>query len=319
MASVDGKSGEHSTELRVVIAVDPDGGARDAMTLGSVLARQLGIAPLLVHVFPLTFNFPGPAHVDVEWRDYLREGARIWLAECADFMARELGWPEVEVLAHGCATTAQGLIEVAETRPTWAIVVGSARGAASGRFAIGSTVDKLLHSSPAAVATAPQGYWNDGIEAVDRVVVAFQDTPESRAAVATATRAAQRGQVALRLLTVLLRHRMYGSALRTEAESIVMAQLREDYERSQREVLDSLPTDIEADALMLSGDSVSSALRRTSWTGAEIMVVGSAEGGQLRRVFLGDMTHRLVQAAPVPTVVLTRRTLATEAEGMGAD
>ena len=314
MAIVRGGTGESSGAMRLLIGVDPDGGARDAMALGSALARQLAIPPLLVHVYPKAFNFPSQAHVDAEWRNYLREGARIWLAECAEFMARELQWPEVDVLAHGSGATAQGLIEVAEATPTWAIVVGSARGAPAGRFAIGSTIDKLLHSSPTAVATAPQGYWNDGIEAIDRVVVAFQDTPESRAAVGTAVRAAQRGGVPLRLLSVLLRHRMYGSALGAEAEAVVMAQLREDYERAQDDVLQALPADVTADGLTLSGDSVSSALRRTSWTGAEIMVVGSAAGGQLRRVFLGDMTHRLVQAAPVPTVVLTRRTLANDTD-----
>ena len=314
MATLSDEGGDRPSYVRLVIGVDPDGGARDAMALGSVLARQLHIPPMLVHVYPQVFNYPSQAHVDAEWRDYLRDGAEVWLTECADFMARELGWPKVAVRAQGSAATARGLIEVAEAAPTWAIVVGSARGAPAGRFAIGSTVDKLLHSSPVAVATAPQGYWNDGIDAVDQVVVAFQDTRESRAAVATAVRAAQRGQVPLRLLSVLLRHRMYGSALRTEAEAVVLAQLREDYERAQADVLRELPVDLHADGLTLSGDSVSSALRRTSWTGAEIMVVGSAAGGPLRRVFLGDMTHRLVQASPVPTVVLTRKTLAHEAE-----
>ena len=55
---------------------------------------------------------------------------------------------------------------------------------------------------------------------------------------------------------------------------------------------------------MTVGDNASSAVRRYDWNGDELFVLASAHGGVLRRVFLGDMTYKLLRATPVPAVVL---------------
>ncbi len=48
-------------------------------------------------------------------------------------------------------------------------------------------------------------------------------------------------------------------------------------------------------------------MRRFDWNGDELFVLASG-GSILRRVFLGDMTYKLVRASPVPVVVLPRHT-----------
>ena len=49
-------------------------------------------------------------------------------------------------------------------------------------------------------------------------------------------------------------------------------------------------------------------MQRFDWQGDELFVLASARGGVLRRVFLGDMTYKLVRATPVPAIVLPRHT-----------
>ena len=70
---------------------------------------------------------------------------------------------------------------------------------------------------------------------------------------------------------------------------------------------------------MTVGDDASSAIQRFDWNGDELFVLASSRGGVLRRVFLGDMTYKLVRATPVPALVLPRRTWAPQSAPPGAD
>lgn len=296
--------------MEILIGVDPEGANRDAITLGSVIARQFGLMPVLVHVYPTDFDFPSAAHVDSEWRSFLLAGAKEFLAECQVYMHQRLGWHDVKTLATGRRSAGQGLTDVVANRSqARAIVVGSASSASEGRFNIGSTADKLLHNSTVPVLTAPAGYARFGVDQIERIVVAFQNTAESRMTAHTAAHNAEQIGVPLELLTVLQRHRMYGSSLRTEAENVVLAQLRDDATAAHQQLLATLPEQLPTMSRIVTGSSISNALAKVDWTGAELLAVGSSRGGQLRRVCLGDITYRLLQASPVPSVVFTRRTL----------
>ena len=55
-------------------------------------------------------------------------------------------------------------------------------------------------------------------------------------------------------------------------------------------------------------DSPRAALQRLEWHGDEVLVLASARGGPVQRVFLGDMTYKLLRATPVPAIVLPRHT-----------
>ena len=79
-------------------------------------------------------------------------------------------------------------------------------------------------------------------------------------------------------------------------------------ERAQADLdaaLRALGTD--ADSQITIGDDASSAVGRVQWHGDELLVLASG-GSVLRRVFLGDMTYKLVRATPVPAIVLPRHT-----------
>lgn len=294
--------------MEIIIGVNPDSADSDAMALGSLIARALDASVLLAHVFPTAFDYPSMAHVDAEWVAYLAGQTEDLLAESAANFCRRFGWESVEVAATGHRSSGRGLAELAEARGSDMIVIGSAPGTSLGRFGIGSTADKLLHYSPVPVAAAPVGYARDGVEGFGRVVVAFQNTTESLATLITGAEYAEAMQVPLRVLTLLIRHRIYGSRLGADAEEGVLRQFEEDSRQAHTEALGEITITVPTDSVTPTGDSVRAAMDRIDWAGDEILLLGSSAGGPLKRVFLGDMTYKLLRATSVPAVVMPRRT-----------
>ena len=91
---------------------------------------------------------------------------------------------------------------------------------------------------------------------------------------------------------------MMGSNLAFDTEGLVARQLEEDAQAALDRRLAG-PGDGRADAEITVGDDALAAVRRFDWNGDELFVLASG-GGVLRRVFLGDMTYKLVRATPVP-------------------
>ena len=94
--------------------------------------------------------------MDVEWRSFVEREAEQLIAEAKERFCRVWGWsPEqVTTVIAGNRSSGKGLVQVAERRGSDMIVIGAAPNAASGRFVIGSTADKLLHSAGVPVAVA---------------------------------------------------------------------------------------------------------------------------------------------------------------------
>jgi nucleotide-binding universal stress UspA family protein len=289
--------------MRILVGVTPDASAADAMSLASVLQAGFAAEVVLGNIFPAPADPAGKTKVDAEWVAYLRSEAVEILADVARDADR-WGLTEFTSAVHGHRSSGVGLIELAEAVDADLIVIGSAPGSANGRFLIGSTADQLLHGSHVPVALATTGYRRVRPDALGRLVVAFQDTPESRTALRWA--ADHLDGRRLTALTILLRHRVMGSPLAFDTEGLVARQLAEDAQAALEDALRDLGTD--ADAQTTVGDDASSAVQRFDWDGDELFVLASSRGGVLRRVFLGDMTYKLVRATPVPALVLPRRT-----------
>ena len=285
------------------MGVTPDASAADAMSLASVLQTSFAAEVVLGNIFPAPADSAGKTKVDAEWVAYMRSESVEILADVARDADR-WGLTEYTTAVHGHRSSGVGLIELAEAVDADLIVIGSAPGSANGRFLIGSTADQLLHGSHVPVALATTGYRRVRPDALGRLVVAFQDTQESR----TALRWAADNVNGRRLtaLTILLRHRVMGSQLAFDTEGLITRQLAEDAQAALDDAL--LDLGAQADAQMTVGDDASSAIQRFDWNGDELFVLASSRGGVLRRVFLGDMTYKLVRATPVPALVLPRRT-----------
>lgn len=289
--------------MKILVGVTPDASAADAMALASVLRAAFGGEVVLGNIYALSADRAGTRKVDAEWLQYLQGDAREVLDEAAETAVR-YGLQGCDTAIHGHRSSGVGLAELAEALDADLIVIGSAPGSANGRFLIGSTADQLLHGSPVPVALAPAGYRRVRPDTLGRLVVAFQDTAESRRALKWAVEHADDRR--LTALTVLLRHRVMGSHLAFDGEDLIVEQVRGDAQAALDEALAGLG--MEATAQITTGDDTQSALQRLDWSGDELLVLASAKGGVLRRVFLGDMTYKLVRATPVPAVVLPRHT-----------
>lgn len=294
--------------MKIVIGTNPDDAGSDALALGSLLCRALHAEPLLCHVHPAAFNYPGQAHVDAEWRGYLHGEAQKVLAKARAEMESDYGWAAVSSVVGEHRSSGQGLADVASAQNADMVVIGTAPGAGLGAFQIGSTANKLLHGSPVPVAIAPDGYRHDAPDALGKIVVAFRNTDESIRALAKAAEMAEAADVPLVVMTILVRHRIYGSKVGTSAEDAVMAAAQSDADDAQLRALDALGLVDRVRRVTATADSPRSALQRLEWTGDELLVLASARGGPLRSVFLGDMTYKMLRATPVPAIVLPRHT-----------
>lgn len=294
--------------MLIAIGVTPDDSGDDALAFGAVLCRALRAEPLLVHVFPVAYDYVSPGHVDAEWNAFLREQAASVLADAAKDLAQLYDFPDAQTAIHGHRSSGIGLREVAEERKAGMIVVGSSGGASNGRFQIGSTADQLLHGSGVPVALTPTGYHRTCPEKIGSIVVAFENTSESHRALSQAVRMAERSGTRITVLTVLIRHRIYGSKLGSAAESVVISQQREDAEEQQAAALREVPSGMDTTGVITVSDSPLGALQRLDWNGDEVLLMSSSRGGKIRRVFLGDMTYKLIRATPVPAIVLPRQT-----------
>jgi nucleotide-binding universal stress UspA family protein len=274
--------------MKILVGVIPDSSAADAMALAALLQKSMGAEVVLGHVYAAPSDQGGKRKVDAEWVDYLRSEAADIVADAAGDAPR-LGLTEFTTSVHGHRSSGVGLDELAHKLGATMVVIGSAPGSAKGRFLIGSTADQLLHGAHVPVALAPAEYRRSSPESLARVVVAFQDTPESHKALEWASENAR--DLPITGLTVIVRHRVMGSNQAFDGESLVAQQVR----------------DAQAEARISFGDTVQSAVQRFDWTGDELLVLASG-GSLLRRVFLGDMTYKLLRAAPVPAIVLPRHT-----------
>lgn len=289
--------------MKILVGVVPDASGSDAIALAAVLQKAFNADVVLGNIYPHAAARGGVRKVDAEWLEYLKADARDVLSDVA-ISTRQRGLQSYETATHGHPSSGVGLAELAEMVSADLIVIGSAPGSANGRFLIGSTADQLLHGSHVPVALAPAGYRRVQPEALGRMVVAFQDTPESRRALAWAAQHSDGREMTA--LTVLLRHRVMGSSQAFDGENLIVEQVRREAQESLDEALSEL--DASATAAITAGDDTVSALQRLDWNGDELLVLASSKGGVLRRVFLGDMTYKLVRATPVPAVVLPRHT-----------
>ena len=290
--------------------------SEDALALALALAESLDASVTVCNVYPLAYDFPSQAHVDAEWRAYLVEEGQLVLRWAREQLGERRN---VDYQLHGHRSSGLGLAEFAASRDADMIVIGSAPGGSSGRIAGGSTSDQLLHGSPVPVALAPMGYHQWAPTAIDRVVVAFQANPESAHSLQAAIWTMQRNDVPvvghLELITVaqqvprhLRRHKDAASLdgeLRRRGSAVL----------DQGRALVRSYGHLEADTpgTVLEGEDIDRALAQFDWRDADVLVVGSTGSGPIRRVFLGDMTYKLVRSSTVPVLVATRSDAATSA------
>lgn len=291
--------------MKLVIGVADDATSVDALAFGATVARAFDAHVSVVTVSATADEYIND-HMDPRWQQQRRDEAATLVDSMAESLASEHGIA-AQTVVHHHRSLGQGLSEIAAELNADAVVVGSGPGGSLGRFAMGSTTNQLLHHCTTPLILVPSGYARHPVDRVRRVMVAFAQGDEGCMALARGLQLARGGTMPLKVLTVLVRHRVFGSDLGADAEGGVLTGSLEMLKGYQEQALADMDTDgVDISTDILVGDSVHEAMDREQWEPTDLLVVASAGGGLLRRIFLGDMTYKILRASRVPTLVLPR-------------
>jgi nucleotide-binding universal stress UspA family protein len=287
----------------IIAAVDPLSEDVAPAALGLLLAR-LTAAPLV-----LAAAYRIDIYVDGSYPEYAsasRRDAEQVMSRVADLAARVPGGPVAvtTTVTPAVGSGTRALHDLAEREQASLVAIGSSGRGRVGRVLPGAVTDRLLHGAPCPVAVAPVGFSFEDAAALPRLIgVAFTDTPDGRAALATACVLAVRAHGFVRLLTVAEPlHPMMTATLDAVALEEVRSARDAEAEATLRRGLDSVSAGRSAGGEILSGDP-SDALAAAS-ADFGLLVCGSRGYGPMRTLVVGGTSHALVRKAVCPVLVV---------------
>lgn len=278
---------------RLIVGYEGGPTGEDALAFGRRWAAASGEPLMVVTVHPGQAPI-GIGRVDAEWGAYQREEASALLARAKQL----LGDTEADYRTVDSSSAAHGLSDLVEGGGSM-LVLGARRARGLRRTYPGSTAERLLHGAASPVTIVPSDYASRGEGALSRVTVAFVDTPDGHAALATGARFAAQLGATLDVVSVIPETRMYaGEPARYDAER------RGDYRASLDRAIAGLEG-VQATGRLLDGPVVD-ALVDLGPDDTDLLVCGSRGYGPVARVLLGGVSGRVVRHARVPVAVAPR-------------
>lgn len=293
--------------MTIVVGHPPHKDDRSALQLAATLARSAGQDLRVVTVVPAPWPTPVSGGPDKEFARWSREQGSAAAARAQEALAEHCDGLVAEVVVVSASSAAAALIEQAEQHGAALVVVGSASHGAWGSVVVGSTADRLLHSSPVPVAVAIRGHRADAGTRVRRATCAFRGDAASHEVLVRSARICREVGASLRVATFGVRGRtMYppevlGEQLVTDA---YVERTSAEQERAVAALGDLAPDDVET--TVATGASWTDALEQLDWQPGDVLVVGSSSAGLVSRLFLGSDATRIVRHAPVPVIVVPR-------------
>jgi nucleotide-binding universal stress UspA family protein len=277
--------------MRLLVGFDGSDGGRDALELARTMGAPADASALVVAVIPY-----GPLPVDFEaLEDDAAAEAEPLFAE-----ARErLDGLTVETRGFGGGSPAGVMTEIAEAEDVDLVVVGSPHRGTIGRALIGSVAESLLHGAPCAAVVAPRGYADERHEPFRRIAVAFDGTPEAKAALHRAEAVAIGTGATLEILTVVAPPvAMPGVVGYTPIDP-------PEPDKILNEAVNSVDDKLAARGRRLDGPPART-LAEACEDGVDLLVAGSRRYGPVMRVLLGSVSTQLIHMAPCPVLVEPR-------------
>jgi nucleotide-binding universal stress UspA family protein len=268
-------------------------------------ARTLGTSLTVTTIVPKPWTTPSPARVDAEyavWADQLAADSAREASRYLDAMPHRI---EVRYHSHSHRSVSGGLVEVVTELNAEVLVLGSSANGQLGQVVVGSTADRLLHSSPVAVAIAPRGYREPRDGMLTRITCGYPGTPASVDVVRRTYALSKRLKVPLRVISFAVRGRtMYPPEVGLHAEDSILAV----WEQQAQTMLNALRTDgvvgDDVELAVVSGNGWDQALDDAEWRDGEVLALGTSPRGDVARVFLGSRGTKILRHSPVPVLVL---------------
>jgi nucleotide-binding universal stress UspA family protein len=291
--------------VTVVVGYLAGKGGRSALHLAVEAATTLKTSLTVVTVVPRPWMTPSPARIDAEYAQYAEQLA----ADSAKEAQQSIGalTDGLKVSYHKVAhrSVSGGLLEAIEELTPEVLVLGSAADGKLGQVVVGSTADRLLHSSPVPMALSPRGYRGSKVGGLSRITAAYPGTPESLHVVGRVAALAERLDVPMRVVTFAVRGRtMYPPEVGLHAEDSIL----EAWASYARETLAQLKSDgIVGDDVVLqvvTGNGWDQALDAADWQEGELLALGTSPSTGIARVFLGSRGSKILRHSPVPVLVL---------------
>jgi nucleotide-binding universal stress UspA family protein len=268
------------------------------------IARTLGTSLTVATIVPAPWPTPSLARVDAEYENWAAQLAAESAREAAGYLHDLADGIGVSYVHRAHRSVSGGLIEVVEEFGGEILVLGSLPSGGRGQVVIGSTAEWLLHASPVPVALSPAEYRSHAGK-LTRLTCAYSATPDSIDVVRACFETAQRFGVPVRVLTFAVRGKtMYPPEVGSEVEDSIL----EAWASQAREVLQDLKTEgvVSQDvALQVStGRSWRESIDNADWQDGEILALGTSPRGDIRRVFLGSRSAKIIRESSVPVLVL---------------
>jgi nucleotide-binding universal stress UspA family protein len=268
-------------------------------------ARTLGTSLTVTTIVPKPWTTPSPARVDAEyaaWADQLAADSAREASRYLDALPHRI---DVRYHSHSHRSVSGGLIEVVTELNAEVLVLGSSANGQLGQVVVGSTADRLLHSSPVAVAIAPRGYREPREGMLTRITCGYPGTPASVDVVRRTYALSERLKVPLRVISFAVRGRtMYPPEVGLHAEDSILAV----WEQQAHTMLAALRTDgvvgDDVELAVVSGNGWDQALDDAEWRDGEVLALGTSPRGDVARVFLGSRGAKILRHSPVPVLVL---------------
>ena len=277
----------------VIVGFDSSEQAMDALALGRLLGSLESRDITVAHVVHRQPPFVAQTHdYAQERREKVRKVLEPVFAAAADD-------ERVRPTSIDSSSPARGLYELAaEHRKNGApvLVVGSTHRGPIGRVVVGSVGELLCSGAPCAVIVAPRGFAEQASQALGDVVVGFDDSPESHAALHAGHALARAAGSALRVVAVLHHSIFHRYDSKGAPEDAATLQARLD------EAVSELGGDV--DTSVVEGDPVDQLAEAAK--GAGILVLGGRGYGPMHHVLAGSVSTKLMRCAPSPVLVLPR-------------
>jgi nucleotide-binding universal stress UspA family protein len=280
-------------------------GGRSALHLAVEAATTLQTSLTVVTVVPRPWMTPSPARIDAEYAQYAEQLAATSAKEAQQVIGALSDGLTVSYHKVAHRSVSGGLLEAIEELTPEVLVLGSAADGKLGQVVVGSTADRLLHSSPVPLAISPRGYRGSKVGGLSRITAAYPGTPESLHVVDCVAALAERLDVPMRVVTFAVRGRtMYPPEVGLHAEDSIL----QAWAAHAREMLAQLKSDgVVGDDVVLqvvTGNGWDQALDAVDWQEGELLAIGTSPSTGIARVFLGSRASKILRHSPVPVLVL---------------